>query len=197
MKNYEACLTDIKLATEAGYPTNNVYKLYIRQCKCLLELGRIAEAQKAFDKAIDAIDRSGLKKEMRKGMATNLQEAFINLAKSVEENPPPPSEFATAKELPEWAKLTDPHPQYSSASSAITVKYDPLFGRHVVANRKIEVGEVLFNEKPIVSYLNPASECVATPACHHCLRYIHSGLVPCPTCDICSFCRWVFQTGLS
>ena len=35
-----------------------VHKLYIRQCRCLLELGRILEAQKAFDKAMDAIDRS-------------------------------------------------------------------------------------------------------------------------------------------
>ena len=53
----QACLSDIKLAIEAGYPTNMVYKLYIRQCKCLLELGHIADAQKAFDKAVDAIDR--------------------------------------------------------------------------------------------------------------------------------------------
>ena len=55
----QACLSDIKLAIEAGYPTNMVYKLYIRQCKCLLELGHIADAQTAFDKAVDAIDRWG------------------------------------------------------------------------------------------------------------------------------------------
>ena len=57
-----------------------------------LELGKISEAQAAFDRAIDAIDRSGMKKDARKGMAANLQEAFINLAKSVEENPPPPTD---------------------------------------------------------------------------------------------------------
>ena len=91
LKQYPACLLDIDLAVEAGYPTDLVYKLYIRQCKCLLELGRIADAQAAFDRAIDAIDRSGMKKDARKGMAANLQEAFINLAKSVEENPPPPT----------------------------------------------------------------------------------------------------------
>ena len=88
LKHYEDCLTDIALALEAGYPTHMVYKLYIRQCKCLLELSRIPEAQEAFDKAIDAIDRSGLKKDMRKDITAELQEAFINLAKSVEENPP-------------------------------------------------------------------------------------------------------------
>ena len=92
LKEYSACLLDIDLAVEAGYPTELIYKLYIRQCKCLLELGKISEAQAAFDRAIDAIDRSGMKKDARKGMAANLQEAFINLAKSVEENPPPPTD---------------------------------------------------------------------------------------------------------
>ena len=89
LKKYEDCLTDIELALEAGYPTHNAYKLYIRQCKCLLELCRIPQAQEAFDKAIDAIDRSGLKKDLRKGITAELQEAFINLAKSVEQDPPP------------------------------------------------------------------------------------------------------------
>lgn len=88
-KNYHDCLTDIDLALEAGYATQIVYKLYIRQCKCLLELNRIQEAQEAFDKAIDAIDRSGLKKNLRKDMTADLQSAFINLAKSVAEDPPP------------------------------------------------------------------------------------------------------------
>ena len=82
-------MTDIDLALEAGYPIQMVNKLYIRQCKCLLELSRIPEAQVAFDKAIDAIDRSGLKKDLRKDITADLQEAFINLAKSVEADPPP------------------------------------------------------------------------------------------------------------
>ncbi|QQP52884.1 Uncharacterized protein FKW44_005166, partial [Caligus rogercresseyi] len=42
---------DIDLALEAGYATETAYKLYIRKCKCCLELGRIPEAQNAFDKA--------------------------------------------------------------------------------------------------------------------------------------------------
>lgn len=31
LKDYESCLQDIEIAIEAGYPTNIVYKLYIRQ----------------------------------------------------------------------------------------------------------------------------------------------------------------------
>ena len=216
MKNYNACLTDIALALEAGYPTNLVYKLYIRQCKCLLEQCKIQEAQAAFDRAIDAIDRSGLKKDTRKETAAGLQEAFINLAKSVEADPPPEAEankvdvsvtilksglvFATlyynANSIlqplnPPWSLVKEPHETYPAASSAISMKYDPLFGRHMVANRDIAVGEVIFSEHPIVSYLNTADEnIVVTPACHHCLLYINSALVPCPTCNNTSFCRY-------
>lgn len=46
-----------------------------------MQLGRVVAAQKAFDEAVDAIDRSGLKKDMRKGLAVDLQEAFIKLVK--------------------------------------------------------------------------------------------------------------------
>ena len=56
-----------------GYPSKNTYKLYIRKTRCLLELGKVREAQASFDKAIDAIDRSGLKKDMRKGREIDLQ----------------------------------------------------------------------------------------------------------------------------
>ena len=100
LKKYDDCLTDIELALEAGYPTHIVYKLYIRQCKCLLELSRIPQAQEAFDKAIDAIDRSGLKKDLRKGITADLQEAFINLAKTVEQDQALQRKVSTAAEIP-------------------------------------------------------------------------------------------------
>lgn len=58
---------------ESGYPSNALYKLYIRKCRCLLEMERISEAQSAFDQAVDAIDRSGLRREVRKDLAAELQ----------------------------------------------------------------------------------------------------------------------------
>lgn len=70
---------DIELALGSGYPKGSAYKLHIRQCKCLLELGRIVEAQKAFDQALDAIDRSGLNKGLRKDLAVDLQVQYTSL----------------------------------------------------------------------------------------------------------------------
>ena len=44
-QQYRQALEDIEIAIAAGYPTNSIYKLYIRRCKCELEMGRIGKAQ--------------------------------------------------------------------------------------------------------------------------------------------------------
>ena len=182
LKKYEKCLQDIELSVESGYPPASVYKLHIRKCKCLLELGRIVEAQNAFDVAVDAIDRSGLKKDMRKGMAVDLQEAFITLAKSVEENPSQPQKISYPS-VPEWTVIKDPHPKYPAASSGVSIRYDPAYGRNVVATRDIQAGEVIFNEEPIISYMHVDEE-PTKESCHHCFGYLEEGAgVPCPTCS--------------
>ena len=46
-----------------------------------------------FQKKLKKFLRSGLKKDARKSMTVDLQEAFINLAKSIESNPPPEIEL--------------------------------------------------------------------------------------------------------
>ncbi len=78
---------DTELALEAGYADfgGAAHKLLVRQCKCNLELGRIAHAQKSFDAAVDAIDRSGISKDLRQGLATELQvqiEDRVSVAKT-------------------------------------------------------------------------------------------------------------------
>ncbi|TRY68906.1 hypothetical protein TCAL_03792 [Tigriopus californicus] len=211
LRQFERCLDDIELALEAGYPTSLLYKLFIRQCKCLLELGKIGEAQAAFDKAVDAIDRSGLKKDLRKGIAAELQGAFINLAKTVKEDDEATQASPLNKEpgimsssgkhddtdnddgpssgftLPPWTQIMSRHPNYPSASEAISINFSDTFGRHVVARRDIQVGEVLFREDPIVWYHCPEDD-VTQESCHHCFRFLSFPGIPCPTCSKVVFC---------
>ena len=53
----------------------------------------------------------------------------------------------------------------------------------MVAERDIEVGEVLFHEDPIVWYPNPEED-TTMESCHHCFSYIESGaILACPTCS--------------
>ena len=77
-----------------------------------MQLGRVVAAQKAFDEAVDAIDRSGLKKDMRKGLAVELQEAFIKLVKDEDisdggdcASPPPPPPARQRLVLPSWFEI--------------------------------------------------------------------------------------------
>ncbi len=143
--------------------------------------------------AIDAIDRSGLTKELRQGLATELQEAFIKLAKAQEEERGHVEEEEKKKEeeetdlLPPWAKIAEPHRWLLGASAAVRVEYHPDFGRHVLAGRNVVAGEVLFVERPLVSYLDPEEAATTTEFCHECFSKV-SVPVPCPTCSRVVFC---------
>ena len=180
------------MAIAAGYPSNTVYKLYIRRCKCHLEMGRISLAQQAFDKAVEAIEWSGLNKDTRSDLTSNLQEAFINLAKTAKEegvakSPEPEGLSWQARErlgIPEVMRLKTSLPKMPAASDAIKVKHDPAYGRHVYAERDVLPGEVIFTESPIVS--TTCDEHVED-ICLVCLRYTTAPL-PCPTCSDVSFC---------
>merc|ERR1719264_1942221 len=142
---------------------------------------------------------------MRKGLAVDLQEAFIKLVKDEGDGnisdsggeggadddaaSPLPASLRT-RTLPPWFELKDPHPKYPAASSAISIRLSPAFGRQVVATRPIPAGEVVFCESPVVSYLNRDAKVCGSDACYHCHAFIDDdgAAVPCPTCSAAVFC---------
>lgn len=213
LKQYSPCLEDIEMALSAGYPTNGLYKLYIRQCKCELQLGRIPKAQKAFDAAVDAIEWSGLNKGTRSDLTGGLQEAFIHLARDAEAGaeeearrmnlPCRPRRAVPANLLekttqqmeregmPDIFVLKSSNVSIPAASTAVEFKYEPSKGRHCVASRDIDCGDVLFVESPIVSTIcDDHYEFI----CLVCLRYTINPL-PCPTCSDASFCSLACRTA--
>ena len=195
-KQYSQAIEDIEVAVAAGYPQNSIYKLYIRKCKCELELGRINQAQAAFDCAVEAIEWSGLKKDVRSDLTVNLQEAFINLAKTADEEgiteakEEPTGLSRERADIPDFLSVKTPHPRMPAANDAIKVKFEPNVGRHVVAERDILPGEVIFIESPLVSTI--MDEHVES-ICLVCLRYTTSPL-PCPTCSDVNFCSLACRT---
>ena len=128
-KQHREAIEDVEVAVQAGYPRNSVYKLYIRKCKCELELGRINKAQAAFDAAVEAIEWSGLKKDVRSDLTVNLQEAFINLAKTASDEGYKEEVTAAdlagaereAADIPASLALTSHHPRLPAASEAVRV----------------------------------------------------------------------------
>ena len=142
-KQHREAIEDVEVAVQAGYPRNSVYKLYIRKCKCELELGRINKAQAAFDAAVEAIEWSGLKKDVRSDLTVNLQEAFINLAKTASDEGYKEEVTAAdlagaereAADIPASLALTSHHPRLPAASEAVRVIWSNLLTQmsHTIA----------------------------------------------------------------
>ena len=197
-KQHREAIEDVEVAVAAAYPRNSVYKLYIRKCKCELELGRINKAQMAFDAAVEAIEWSGLKEDVRSDLTVNLQEAFTNLAKTAsdcdegykKEEEELVGKYKVFADIPKMFRLQSSHPKFPAASNAIRVKHEAGVGRHVVAARDILPGEVIFTESPVVSCI--MDEHVES-VCEVCLRYTTSP-VPCPTCSDVNFCSMDCRT---
>ena len=100
-----------------------------------------------------------MKKDVRSDLTSNLQEAFITLAKTaweegVTESVEPDNLTWQARErlgIPDVLKLTSNNPKMPAASDAVKVVHEPGVGRFVVATRDVQPGEVIFTESPIVS----------------------------------------------
>ncbi|KAI5730344.1 hypothetical protein M8J76_012608 [Diaphorina citri] len=70
-------------------------------------------------------------------------------------------------------------------SSAVRLQYSETLGRHLVAGRNIEAGDVLMRDTMLSMALY--TEKYEWSHCSHCLRFV-SQLVPCPFCPHESFC---------
>ena len=73
---------------------------------------------------------------------------------------------------------------YESAHAAVEIKYEEGRGRYAVAGQDIELGTVLFREKPLTQTLNP--EKFGTH-CQHCFKPIR-GVIPCEKCTWVCYC---------
>ena len=73
---------------------------------------------------------------------------------------------------------------YESAHAAVEIKYEEGRGRYAVAAQDIDLGTVLFREKPLTQTLHP--EKFGTN-CQHCFKTIR-GVIPCETCTWVCYC---------
>lgn len=64
------------------------------------------------------------------------------------------------------------------------IKYTTEYGRHVIANKRINIGDIVAIEKPFASILLIEN---AYTHCYNCLRFTYN-LVPCKSCCRVGFC---------
>lgn len=79
---------------------------------------------------------------------------------------------------------SDRNPSIDCAKNCVEIKNNSEFGRHVIATRKINIGEVIAVEKPFTAILLKDDYLTH---CYHCLKFTYN-LIPCKTCVHVGYC---------
>ncbi|XP_076660578.1 protein-lysine N-methyltransferase SMYD4 [Halictus rubicundus] len=187
LEHHNCALTDAEEAIRVGYPKELFYKIEERRARCLLGLKRHDEAMLAFRNALKALDDTKLILEKKQKLQSDIRlmlavmeksnqlaQKHAKLAQKLENSNEPPK-----KAMP---KIVARNPLYPACSVAVEIKDEGGdIGRHAIATKNIEPGEILVIEKPHCAFL--LAEYRLTH-CHFCLSRI---FVPLPAaCNVCS-----------
>ncbi|XP_058809849.1 SET and MYND domain-containing protein 4-like [Phymastichus coffea] len=175
LQEYKRCLIDINRALENSVPSNLKEKLLVRKIKCYAFLNGSYEKNR---KSIDVISKS-LKNHSKLSDTQNL---LIELEKIIIGDLDQLSylEIYDKTEIPKIISSK----KIPSFIDGIVLKYSKKYGRHVVANRDIEPGEIIAVEEAYIAL--PKINKMYT-VCSHCLEYAWNG-IPCDSCPFTFYC---------
>ncbi|XP_059485308.1 SET and MYND domain-containing protein 4-like [Neocloeon triangulifer] len=175
---FEDCLKDISRALAHDYPDNLKYKLYIREAKCLFinpELGSWHECLlRAQDVVIDRKSKKEVSELLQNGFFSK-KERHFELHKNLRPN-------LTSKVPPLSYGVSDTVP---CLSSAVAIAYNVQLGRHLVAKRDLEIGDVVIVEEAFVKAIDPS--CTIS-FCSYCCNIIQAS-IPCDHCKNVQYCN--------
>lgn len=80
-----------------------------------------------------------------------------------------------------------PHRDLPFIADCLELKESNQFGRYIVTNRDLKVGQVVAIEDGFCALILP---CVRYQRCANCLGEFDLNLVPCPNCTSCMFCSY-------
>lgn len=159
LQKYEECLIDVERVSKMNCSEMMKAKLHVRRGDCLAKM-----AEENFVKSKTLLQQL-LLDDCRKVLEAKLQKYPVKS----EDN-----DYHW-----ETPKVKAPHTKFPCASDAIDVNYSEKFGRHVVATRDIEVGEVLVVERPYLKLIDTDN---AHSFCCHCLKFMWNSIA----CDCCA-----------
>ena len=168
LEQYSDCLSDIRLAINAGYPDESLYKLLVRKAKCH-QYVETESLNASINNAFESIDKSCL-------TSTSKQPWKDELAQLVKK--PYDKFLATEVDF-------DASEGYSALCSSATVSENNEFGRFVQAVENINSGDVVLVEKPFCSVT--LSESYLTHCCN-CQVRVDFKSYPCRTCADVVYC---------
>lgn len=191
MERHDYALTDAEEALRVGYPQELRYKLEERRARCFLGLMMHSDAVLAFRNALKALDNTKLPVERKQKLEADIRimlaviekgEQIVQTAANVPQKTE--SKRQSKKSAP---KMENCNPVYPACSKAVNIKDEGGdIGRHAVATKNIEPGELLVIEDPHCSFL--LAEYRLTH-CHYCLSRIFVPMpAACYTCSCVAYC---------
>ncbi|XP_023723064.1 SET and MYND domain-containing protein 4 isoform X3 [Cryptotermes secundus] len=181
---YQESLQDIALAFQSGYPTSLHYKLHMRRSQCFSRLNRYMEEVEALQSAQKCLELMGdvalsKKSSSKRNIELALSKASSQLRIGSTENiSDSPKTFCLP--VPTYGE----NERFAYASAALDLRYSQEKGRHVVANRGVQMGDILFVERPYAFVVLPDQY---RAHCHNCCS-LYMSAVPCEECTLARYC---------
>ncbi|GLV34517.1 SET and MYND domain containing class 4 member 3 [Carabus blaptoides fortunei] len=178
------CLVDIERVFKSEYPKDMLYKIYMRQAKCYLELKCYGKASKAAQNAKTSFETA--KVTLNKKVSELIAEKIKDIERCLE-NHLDTDTTVNDEEQPSFPVLTaGENPSFAYASNAVAMRKNKQSGRHVVASVDIKKGDVLFVEEPYSTDVLLFSETYFK----YCSECFTSSLtcIPCTSCFMLVFC---------
>ncbi|XP_058791698.1 uncharacterized protein LOC131664532 [Phymastichus coffea] len=182
LQKYKECLQDCDRALSRVKSNQLKIKLMFRKTEALIGLKDFTTAEAVLFQANCLLKKTNLDFKQsytferksedfeRKIKKPSDEENINNVGKKIK----------FANELPSF----EPNVEAPSASEAVAIKYNEKWGRHIVATRHIEAGEILVRENSYYSFIDPSEMWLF---CSFCTKPSWS-LMPCKGCIFDVYC---------
>ncbi|XP_076297821.1 protein-lysine N-methyltransferase SMYD4-like isoform X2 [Lasioglossum baleicum] len=182
LNRYKDCMKDIELAIQLNYPKELHYKLHLRKLQCYLKLGNTDLAKQMISKIRESIDDPSY---IAPSMKDDIEKRISGITFNGPCTPDESKNIDDPLDLRSMLKF-DENPNFPNASLSIDRKSNEEPGSHVIANRFIRKGEVLFIEKPVSFKL--LNDYAGGRICQQCNRLCTDVPVPCSKCVNTFYC---------
>lgn len=194
--NTRKVLDDLDYIGEIGdYPSNLLYKLWLRKGKCYSVLQNRKLAHEAFSEALKCLEQSGLKEQALQAKTQEIQKAQTGQAKPQTHK----NQLELFADLPEDRFVGGE--EFPAAHPKITVSHDSIQGRYAKAVGDIQTGIAIINDRVKWWFLPPSGTILveetafgavvdkehALKNCQNCLASVELPIA-CPQCSEVIFC---------
>ena len=173
---------DAEMAIACGYPEKLMHKLLERIGKCYMKEKKFGIGKKYFRDALLSLKKSELTTDCKNDLAFHYHELETLCATSKEE-----IDIRESNEKIQYDTKIEKqncNTVYPCATSAFNIVSNNEFGRHAVATRDIDAGELIIFEEAFCSVLFQENRLTH---CYHCLKRCKT-LVGCFSCNYIGFC---------